>query len=105
MKVHKEWKKFISFRDGHQIYTSKVCGFICMKLNCTFCQVRDRSFSYLLHTFKQVGVFNDQYGALRAWVACLLAYLLTYFVALVRKQTIPTERPPLAGKVSANFCG
>jgi hypothetical protein len=24
-------------------------------------------------------------------------------VALVRKQTIPTERPPLVGEVSANF--
>jgi hypothetical protein len=24
---------------------------------------------------------------------------------LVRKQTIPTERPPLVGEVSANFCG
>jgi hypothetical protein len=26
-------------------------------------------------------------------------------VALVRRQTIPTERPPLVGKVSANLCG
>jgi hypothetical protein len=26
-------------------------------------------------------------------------------VALVRKQTIPTERPPLVGEGSANFCG
>jgi hypothetical protein len=26
-------------------------------------------------------------------------------VALVRKRTIPTERPPLVGEVSANFCG
>jgi hypothetical protein len=24
---------------------------------------------------------------------------------IVRKRTIPTERPPLVGKVSANFCG
>jgi hypothetical protein len=31
-------------------------------------------------------------------------YLLTYFVALVRKRTIPTERPPLVCAVSANFC-
>jgi hypothetical protein len=30
---------------------------------------------------------------------------LTNSVALVRKQTIPTERPPLVGEVSANFCG
>jgi hypothetical protein len=26
-------------------------------------------------------------------------------VALVRKRTIPIERPPLVGEVSANFCG
>jgi hypothetical protein len=26
-------------------------------------------------------------------------------VALVRERTIPTERPPLIGEVSANFCG
>jgi hypothetical protein len=26
-------------------------------------------------------------------------------VALVRKGTIPTERPPLVGEVRANFCG
>jgi hypothetical protein len=24
---------------------------------------------------------------------------------LVRKRTLPTERPPLVGEVSANFCG
>jgi hypothetical protein len=27
------------------------------------------------------------------------------FVALVRKQSMPTERSPLVGEVSANFCG
>jgi hypothetical protein len=26
-------------------------------------------------------------------------------LALARKRTIPTERPPLVGEVSANFCG
>jgi hypothetical protein len=29
----------------------------------------------------------------------------TNSVALVRKRTIPTKRPPLVGKVSANFSG
>jgi hypothetical protein len=28
-----------------------------------------------------------------------------YTVALVSKRTIPTERPPLVGEVSANFLG
>jgi hypothetical protein len=31
--------------------------------------------------------------------------LLNYSVALVRKRTIPTERPPLVGEVSVNLCG
>jgi len=26
-------------------------------------------------------------------------------VALVRTRTVPTERPPPVGEVSANFCG
>jgi len=29
----------------------------------------------------------------------------TNSVALVRTRTIPTERPPSVGEVSANFCG
>jgi hypothetical protein len=28
-----------------------------------------------------------------------------YPVAIVRKRTIPTERPPLVGEVNANLCG
>jgi hypothetical protein len=44
----------------------------------------------------------------------ILYYVSLYFakyhktknsVALVRKQTIPTKRPPLVVEVSANFCG
>jgi hypothetical protein len=34
-----------------------------------------------------------------------LYFTLLYSVALVRERTIPTERQPLAGEVSANFCG
>jgi len=30
---------------------------------------------------------------------------MVYSVALVRTRTIPTERPPPVGEVSANFCG
>jgi hypothetical protein len=28
-----------------------------------------------------------------------------YYFEVVRKRTIPTERPPLVGKFSANLCG
>jgi hypothetical protein len=34
-----------------------------------------------------------------------LCYYTTNFVALVRKRTKPTERPPRVGEVSANFSG
>jgi hypothetical protein len=39
---------------------------------------------------------------LTAWST---AYKQKNFEALVRKRTIPTERPPLVGEVSANFSG
>jgi len=32
-------------------------------------------------------------------------YIPINSVALVRTRTIPTERPPPVGEVSANFCG
>jgi hypothetical protein len=32
-------------------------------------------------------------------------FTVVYSVALARKRTIPTERPPLVGEVSANFSG
>ena len=34
---------------------------------------------------------------------CILTKLNS--VALVRERTIPTERPPPVGEISANFCG
>jgi hypothetical protein len=34
----------------------------------------------------------------------LVVLFHTNSVALVRERTIPTERPPLVGEVSANFC-
>jgi len=38
----------------------------------------------------------------KAWI---FADQLSNSVALVRERTIPTERPPPVGEVSANFCG
>jgi hypothetical protein len=35
----------------------------------------------------------------------MLSKQQTNSVAFVRKQTMPTDRPPLVGEVSANFCG
>jgi hypothetical protein len=36
---------------------------------------------------------------------CTVVWYVTNYVALVRERTIPTERPPLVGEVSASFCG
>jgi hypothetical protein len=56
---------------------------------------------------------RHHHPSVHAQITCLhgykivlsLTYLLTYSVTLVRKRTMPTERPPLVGEVSANFCG
>jgi len=41
------------------------------------------------------------------YIAIVYIYIYTKLnsVALVRERTIPTERPPPVGEVSANFCG
>ena len=38
-------------------------------------------------------------------IIIIIIIIITYSVALVRERTIPTERPPPVGEVSANFCG
>jgi hypothetical protein len=37
-------------------------------------------------------------------IIIIIIITTTNYVALVRERTIPTERPPLVGEVSANFC-
>jgi hypothetical protein len=46
--------------------------------------------------------FNVENGIIRIWI-CIEINVLDS-VALVRKRTIPIERPLLVGEVSANFC-
>jgi hypothetical protein len=53
---------------------------------------------------------TTKYAPLQSFISCLrLSISSRNFkqnsVALVRKRTIPNERPPLVGEVSANFCG
>jgi hypothetical protein len=44
--------------------------------------------------------------AVAAWVACQSKKKKKKnSMVCVRERTIPTERPPLAGEVIANFCG
>jgi hypothetical protein len=51
-------------------------------------------------------VSSPQYPCQHTKRECVFIYLLKLnFVAVVRKRTIPTERPPLVGEVSTNLCG
>jgi hypothetical protein len=45
---------------------------------------------------------DDEHSMLET---CREMKLINNSVAYVRERTIPTERPPLVGEVSANFCG
>ena len=38
-------------------------------------------------------------------IIIIIIIIIKNSVALVRERTIPTERPPPVGEVSANFCG
>jgi hypothetical protein len=59
---------------------------------------------YLIHN-SHSSFHRKMYIRLLVWChLCKITYKKTS-VALVRKRTILTERPPLVGEVSANFCG
>jgi hypothetical protein len=58
---------------------------------------------------KNVTIKTQKYVFIRRFVwpfvLKLVLKLKLNSVALVRERTIPTERPPPVGEVSANFCG
>jgi hypothetical protein len=43
------------------------------------------------------------FGLITGFIGLLI--ITNKSAALVRERTIPTERPPLVGEVTANFCG
>jgi hypothetical protein len=58
-----------------------------------------------LHFDRCAGLYilSDRQDSLRP--SLTLCLVITNSVASVRERTIPTERPPLVGEVSANLCG
>jgi hypothetical protein len=52
-----------------------------------------------------VEIINISLGSYYMYGTTRYVHALTYSVALVRKRTIPTERPLLVGEVRANFFG
>jgi hypothetical protein len=66
--------------------------------------------NWVCHTEGSMLAAVHSQGLWRCWITLRINrfldfILLTYSVALVRKRTILTERPPLVGEVSASFCG
>ena len=57
---------------------------------------------FTMSTVCQLSECNSQSICDKVW--CHI-YIKLNSVALVRERTIPTERPPPVGEVSANFCG
>jgi hypothetical protein len=67
------------------------------------CTIHAAMFYFFSHTqisYIKVHVFSKIY-----YETSLQDRRLTNPVLLVCEQTIPTERPPLVGEVSANICG
>jgi hypothetical protein len=49
--------------------------------------------------------FTKTSASIKSRKICISNHKKNNSVAVVHKRTIPTERPPLVGEVSANFCG
>jgi hypothetical protein len=56
-------------------------------------------------TQRQIVEYSGHHSYLHGNLTYLRNDELVISVALVRERTIPTERQPLVGEVSANFCG
>ena len=52
-------------------------------------------------TFRRAAYKKNGYYLMKK----VMRYKKKHSVDLVRERTIPTERPPPVGEVSANFCG
>jgi hypothetical protein len=60
--------------------------------------------TYVYMTAKSDGRLSFFFFSYEEALSLSLSLSLSIFVAWVRERTIPTERPPLVGKVSGNFC-
>jgi hypothetical protein len=66
--------------------------------------IRLKWFFFSVRIYESVIEFWAQRRELIAEEACLSKLKKLNSVAVVRKRTLPTEQPPLVGKVSANLC-
>ena len=61
--------------------------------------------TFILEIFQQISLGTRTKSIEKNVCQPLYTQYLLNSVALVRERTIPTERPPPVGEVSANFCG
>jgi hypothetical protein len=62
------------------------------------------TYSKIILIAMHINVLIGLHLLIHSLLKTVLNALKTNSVAVVRKRTIPTERPPLVGEVSANLC-
>ena len=87
---------------SYTLYTAENRCHECPRL---LIKILDQAMFALIDTGCELSIMNEHlYNRLRhEGLKCF--ELLKLSVALFRERTIPTERPPPVGEVSANFCG
>jgi len=89
--------------NGHWLVCSVCCGTILLKPHI---RTVYSSILYLLSTTHSKDVRFPWVTLCLCVCVCVCVYIYSSSsVALVRERTIPTERPPPVGEVSAHFCG
>jgi hypothetical protein len=105
VRVLQHWKLACRLLSYDRFY---IGGYQCLRETCvTVLYPEDVGIIFPYKTAQEMfsSVSTHIFMGLSPWEAnSCLAKLKTLWL-LVRKRTIPTERPPLVGEVSANFCG
>jgi hypothetical protein len=103
------------FCQGKPKYSEKICPDVTLSSTNPTCQTRARTRAAVVRSqrltasamARPLDYIKKQRYPRRTSTAHIsrheYTFLLKDSVALVPKQTIPTERPPLVGEVSANF--
>jgi len=75
------------------------------ELQIVVTEVRQVRQTVTTHSVINASQITDEISTNHRNVLLLVPHHKHNSVALVRERTIPTERPPPVGEVSANFCG
>jgi hypothetical protein len=111
-------KQFLCYHLGEVKYRMLSKKLLCYPRICHYFGILDFTWltficNWLSNLMSCGSALNDITGRQMETHTCELLYVSTGLMLchkktpwlLVRKWTIPTERPPLVGEISANFCG